>query len=117
MARCLSRSLRRATVGVALALGAAVVASATTEAGKPAGPFPPIGDGRNLHNAHRVTDKVLSGAQPEGEAAFAELARLGVRTIISVDGATPDVQLASKHGLRYVHLPITYGGVTTGQGQ
>jgi protein tyrosine phosphatase (PTP) superfamily phosphohydrolase (DUF442 family) len=64
-----------------------------------------------LDNAYRLTDSVLSGAQPEGEAAFRELAALGVKTVISVDGAKPDVEAARKAGLRYVHLPIGYDGV------
>jgi protein tyrosine phosphatase (PTP) superfamily phosphohydrolase (DUF442 family) len=65
-----------------------------------------------LDNAYWLTEKVLSGAQPEGEAAFAELAALGVKTVISVDGSKPDVDLARKQGLRYVHLPIGYDGVS-----
>ncbi len=73
----------------------------------PATPFTAPG----LHNAFRVTDRLLSGGQPKGDAAFAELARLGVKTIVSVDGAKPDVAAARKHGLRYVHLPIGYDGV------
>lgn len=64
-----------------------------------------------LHNGHKVTDKVYSGAQPEDEAAFKELARLGIKTIISVDGATPDVETARKYGIRYVHMPIGYDTV------
>ena len=64
-----------------------------------------------LEHAFRVTDRFLSGSQPVGDAAFAELARLGVKTIVSVDGAKPDVAAARKHGLRYVHLPIGYDGV------
>ena len=64
-----------------------------------------------LDNAYWLTDKVLSGAQPEGEAAFGELAALGVKTIISVDGAKPAVEAARRHGLRTVHLPIGYDGV------
>ena len=64
-----------------------------------------------LENAYRLTDTVLSGAQPEGEAAFRELAALGVKTVISVDGSKPDVEAAKKAGLRYVHLPIGYDGV------
>ena len=70
-----------------------------------------------LHNAYRVTDKVLSGAQPEGEASFEALAALGVRTIISVDGAKPDVAAAKRHGLRYVHLPIGYDRVEPDEGK
>lgn len=44
-------------------------------------------------------------------AAFAELRELGVRTIIHVDGDTPDASAAERHGLRYVHLPHGYEGV------
>jgi protein tyrosine phosphatase (PTP) superfamily phosphohydrolase (DUF442 family) len=68
-----------------------------------------------LDNAYWLTDKVLSGAQPEGDAAFRELAALGVKTLISVDGSRPDVDLARRHGLRYVHLPIGYDGVPKGR--
>ncbi|HEV3028723.1 MAG TPA: hypothetical protein VG457_14185, partial [Planctomycetota bacterium] len=58
-----------------------------------------------------LTEKVLSGAQPEGDPAFGELCALGVKTVISVDGAKPDADAARKYGLRYVHLPIGYDGV------
>jgi protein tyrosine phosphatase (PTP) superfamily phosphohydrolase (DUF442 family) len=75
----------------------------------------PINDPR-LHNAHRVTDKVIAGAQPDDEAAFVALKELGVKTIISVDGARPDVELAHKYGMRYVHLPMRYDGVEREQG-
>lgn len=64
-------------------------------------------------NVFRVTDKIFSGAQPEGDAAFAALAKLGVKTIVSVDGGLPDVATARKHGLRYVHLPFGYDGIPT----
>lgn len=66
-----------------------------------------------VHNAFRVTDKIYSGSQPEGDAAFAALARLGVKTVVSVDGGKPDAETARKHGIRYVHLPIGYDGVPT----
>jgi protein tyrosine phosphatase (PTP) superfamily phosphohydrolase (DUF442 family) len=66
---------------------------------------------RFLPNAYRIHEKVISGGQPAGEPAFKELADLGVKTVISVDGATPDVAAAKKYGLRYVHLPHGYDGV------
>lgn len=68
-------------------------------------------DDPRLDNAHRLTDKVISGAEPHGPASFQALKDLGVNTIISVDGATPDVAGARKFGLRYVHLPFGYDGV------
>lgn len=51
-----------------------------------------------------------SGSAPEGDAGFGSLAALGVRTIVSVDGAVPEIARAKAHGLRYVHLPIGYDG-------
>jgi protein tyrosine phosphatase (PTP) superfamily phosphohydrolase (DUF442 family) len=77
--------------------------------------FPAINN-PHLINAHRVTDKVISGAQPEAEESFAALKELGVKTIISVDGAKPDVETAHKYGMRYVHLPMRYDGVERQQG-
>lgn len=66
---------------------------------------------RHLEHTRRITDSVYSGAQPEGDEAFRELASMGVKTLISVDGLKPDVAAAHRHGLRYVHLPIGYDGV------
>ena len=66
-----------------------------------------------VHNAFRASEKIYSGSQPEGDEAFAAIARLGVKTIVSVDGSVPDVEAARKHGLRYVHLPFGYDGIPT----
>jgi protein tyrosine phosphatase (PTP) superfamily phosphohydrolase (DUF442 family) len=66
-----------------------------------------------VHNAFRATETIYSGSQPEGDEAFAALAKLGVKTIISVDGSKPDTATARKHGLRYIHLPYGYDGVPT----
>jgi protein tyrosine phosphatase (PTP) superfamily phosphohydrolase (DUF442 family) len=63
-------------------------------------------------NAIQIHQRVISGGLPQGEAAFAALARAGIKTIISVDGARPDVESARKHGLRYVHLPHGYDGIS-----
>ncbi|MBS0204516.1 MAG: hypothetical protein JSS49_16555 [Planctomycetes bacterium] len=64
-----------------------------------------------LHNVYRLGESLYTGSSPDEEGAFESLARLGVKTIISVDGAVPDVEAARAHGMRYVHLPITYGSV------
>ncbi len=68
-----------------------------------------------LENLVRITPELYSGADPHSDTAFEQLAKLGVRTIVSVDGAVPDVEVAKKHGIRYVHIPIGYGGITTEQ--
>lgn len=72
---------------------------------------------KHLPNPVRVNAKVISGGLPEGDGAFAELKELGVKTIISVDGAKPDIAIAQKYGLRYVHLPHSYDGVPEDRGK
>jgi protein tyrosine phosphatase (PTP) superfamily phosphohydrolase (DUF442 family) len=54
---------------------------------------------------------LYSGSQPEGETGFASLADLGVKTVLTVDGAAPDVEAARRAGMRYVHVPIGYDDV------
>lgn len=99
------RQLQAGMVAGVLGLGSWVCVAADPE---PLTNAPPT-----LHNVFRVTPRVVSGSQPESDAVFAWLAAQGVRTIVSVDGARPDVEAARRHGLRYVHLPIGYDGVPT----
>lgn len=66
-----------------------------------------------LHNLFALVTNVLSGSSPEGEEGFAALKKLGVKTIISVDGAKPDIVAARQWGLRYVHLPHGYDGISS----
>jgi protein tyrosine phosphatase (PTP) superfamily phosphohydrolase (DUF442 family) len=73
-------------------------------------------EAKYLPNAIQVIDKLISGGLPMGDDGFAELGSLGVKTIISVDGARPDVESAKKYGLRYVHLPHGYDGVPEARG-
>jgi protein tyrosine phosphatase (PTP) superfamily phosphohydrolase (DUF442 family) len=61
----------------------------------------PLPDGRVLY----------SGGQPQGELGFRSLRELGVRTIVSVDGVKPDLGLAKRFEMRYVHVPIGYDDV------
>ncbi|MCC6229080.1 MAG: cytochrome c [Phycisphaerales bacterium] len=63
-----------------------------------------------LHNVVAYHDGFYSGSVPEGDAGFDVVAGMGVMTIISVDGATPEVEYATVRGLRYIHLPIGYNG-------
>lgn len=65
-----------------------------------------------VHNVLPVAANVVSGSQPHGEEGFKTLKELGIEVIVSVDGATPQVDLARKHGLRYVHVPIGYDGIS-----
>lgn len=74
-------------------------------------PHPHRVNAKHLDNLVQVHPLVLSGASPAGEAAFAELKEIGIKTIVSVDGAKPNLVLAKKQGLRYVHLPHGYDSI------
>ncbi len=73
------------------------------------------GEEAGIHNFKEVAPGLFRGAQPEGDAAFALLASLGVKTMLSVDGARPDAEAAARHGIRYIHVPIEYAGITPEQ--
>jgi len=67
-------------------------------------------DYAGLHNVVAYHDGYYSGSVPEGAEGFDSLAGMGIKTIISVDGAVPDVNAAKARGMRYIHLPIGYDG-------
>lgn len=64
-----------------------------------------------VHNYKRLSRTLARGAVPEGDAAFAALGAAGIKTIVTVDGAVPDVATAKRHGIRYVHIPFGYDGI------
>ena len=65
-----------------------------------------------VRNYKRLSPNIARGAVPEGDAAFAALAAAGIKSIVTVDGAAPDVEGAKRHGIRYVHVPIGYDGIS-----
>ena len=65
-----------------------------------------------LENTYRYSERVYGGSGPYTATDFSELKQLGIDLVVSVDGATPKVQLAEKEGLQYVHVPIGYDGVS-----
>ena len=67
---------------------------------------------KHLHNAIKVREGLISGGSPESSDAFEELQWLGIKTIISVDGAKPDVQMAQRFSMRYIHIPHGYDGIS-----
>ncbi len=73
---------------------------------------PQVEDLPQPQNLLQVSNRIYSGGEPQGDDAFARLAKLGVRTVVSVDGAKPDVEAARKHGLRYIHIPLGYDGIS-----
>jgi len=66
----------------------------------------------DLHNVFRLSDNVISGSEPEGRSGLERIAKMGVKTIVSVDGKVPDAATAAALGMRYVHVPIEYRGIS-----
>lgn len=69
-----------------------------------------------LHNVFKLDAELYSGNAPEDDAGFRELAKLGIKTIVTVDGTKPNVALAHRYGMRYVHLPFGYDGLPQKRG-
>ncbi|MDG2020621.1 MAG: hypothetical protein P8J59_01585 [Phycisphaerales bacterium] len=65
----------------------------------------------DLRLVHQVGPVFFTGGSPRGDADFESLRAAGIQTVISVDGAKPEVEPARLRGIRYVHLPIGYDGV------
>jgi protein tyrosine phosphatase (PTP) superfamily phosphohydrolase (DUF442 family) len=68
---------------------------------------------QGIENVWVLDDRLYCGGDPGGAGGMALLKRLGVRSLVSVDGAAPDVEAARIEGLRYVHIPIGYDGIDT----
>jgi hypothetical protein len=107
------KSFPSITFGCALTILISGIAADTGQGPKNLPPGVKALEAPGLHNLFALGTKVFSGSSPEGEEAFAALEKLGVKTVITVDGARPDVESAHKHGIRYVHLPHGYDGIST----
>lgn len=64
-----------------------------------------------LHQVFQLGPTLYSGNSPEGDTGFDSLKKLGIRYIVSVDGAVPDISRANRRGMNYLHLPIGYDDV------
>ncbi|MEP3482098.1 MAG: hypothetical protein ABJZ55_22835 [Fuerstiella sp.] len=65
-----------------------------------------------LPNAIQVRPDLISGGQPSSTDGFRSLAKLGIKTIVSVDGICPDLNSAKGYGFRYIHQPLGYQGIS-----
>lgn len=109
--------------GAVLALGLAWAradeAAPVPAPAKPADAAPAVAakgrDVGHMHNVSEVTPRFVRGSAPVTADDFVLLAKMGVKVVVSVDGAKPDVEAAHKAGLRYVHVPFGYGGVPRAQ--
>ena len=78
-------------------------------------PEVPPGQYPGIVNVYRLSDTIITGSEPHDAEALGQLAAWGVKTVLSVDGKVPDVEAATALGLRYVHVPIRYRGITDDQ--
>lgn len=69
-----------------------------------------VTDPAGIENAYQLAPNVWIGSQPEGTAGVGSMRQLGIQTIVSVDGAKPD--LKTFHDVRYIHIPVGYDGIT-----
>lgn len=54
--------------------------------------------------------KISCGGEPN-QRQLEFLAKQGFKTVVSVDSASPNLQVARKLGLKYVHIPLGYDGI------
>ncbi len=57
-----------------------------------------------IHNFHQVNEHVYRGAQPHGQG-FADLAKIGIKTVIDLRGERSEQTAVERAGMRYVRLP------------
>ncbi|MCM8543032.1 MAG: sulfur transferase domain-containing protein [Lentisphaeraceae bacterium] len=65
-------------------------------------------------NFTKINDKLYCGGSPE-EDQFAYLRAQGIKSVICVDGAGPNLKAAQQQGLTYKHVPVTYATITVEQ--
>jgi protein tyrosine phosphatase (PTP) superfamily phosphohydrolase (DUF442 family) len=110
-------SFRRIATGATLSALALALLCAIAPEPTPAPDITPDAvhslEAADLHNVFRYGTGVVGGSAPDNEAQFDALAAMGVKTILSVDGATPMVEIAEARGMRYIHVPTQYAGVGT----
>jgi uncharacterized protein (TIGR01244 family) len=58
-----------------------------------------------LPNLFKVSDTLYRGAQPENEG-YAELKKMGIKTIVNLRNTNTDRAQAKKYGIEYVHIPV-----------
>ncbi len=63
-----------------------------------------------IEELRMLSARLACGPEPT-EVLLKNLAEQGVRTLVSVDGQKPDLELAKRYGMRYIHLPMGYDGV------
>lgn len=66
-----------------------------------------------IENFYQISPDLYSGGEPYTPEAFALLKKHNIKSILTVDAAAPQVELARRHGIRYIQIPIGYDGIAT----
>ncbi len=94
------------SVAVVIAIGFAVGLTNRSDAPIAVEPFERAG----IRNVVTFHEGFYSGSAPQGDAGFDSLRALGIKTILSVDGAPPDLARIEARAMRSVHVPLGYDG-------
>ena len=70
----------------------------------------PRNDIKGLPNFAKVSDVLYRGAQPEREG-FAELKKLGIKTVINLRSSHSDIEMMKGLGLQYCLIPCDAGDI------
>lgn len=65
-----------------------------------------------IENLRMLNEDLYSGSEPSDLIHYQQLSDLGIKTVISVDAIAPNPQLADRFGIRIVHFPIGYDGIS-----
>ncbi|MCP4218520.1 MAG: hypothetical protein GY765_28050 [bacterium] len=60
---------------------------------------------KGLPNLHKVSDTLYRGAQPK-KVGFAELKKMGIKTIVNLRSSDKDLKYTQEHGFNYHHIPV-----------
>lgn len=70
--------------------------------------------GNKPENFTQINENIYCGGSPEVDQ-FSYLKAQGIKSVICVDGAAPNLKTASANGLVYKHIPVTYDKITIDQ--
>ena len=65
-----------------------------------------------LENVRQVNSELWSGSAPVSKVDFNHLKEIGIKSLISVDGAVPELEKAKAAGMVYRHVPYSYGKIS-----
>jgi hypothetical protein len=84
-----------------------VAADPAVDTDKPATPRAVTDETPGLHNVLLVGRGIYSGSEPHGKEGFETLKLLGIKTVVSVDGARPNLEAAKQAGVNnYIVKPF-----------